>query len=473
MVETTTDTIRFNATNAFSDKIGEMGLDDSDIRGLADAAAKVHGDIVGSRKVGELGFCSLHEERVGFGDCLELSGRLSENVKNLVVLGIGGSALGTIAMQRALNPLFHNLLPGDKRPGPRLFVCDNVDPTGIGELMEALDPAETAINVISKSGSTAETLAQFLVFYRWLADSIGETKAAKRVIATTDPEKGFLRKLTNERGFASLPVPASVGGRFSAFSPVGLFPLAVAGVDVKSLLDGAQHMDSFASLPEIMENPAYLFGAIHVLYARRGRNVNVMMPYSDKLRDVADWFRQLWAESLGKKVNLKGELVNTGMTPVKALGTTDQHSQVQLYMEGPHDKVVTFLEVDNPKRRVHIPLEFGDDKAVDYLQGKTMNELLHYEKRATEAALTLNGRPNLSFNLPSVTPFTVGQLIYLFEMATVFAGGLLEINPLDQPGVELGKQLTFGLMGREGFEERADEVHTAEATISKYLFPDN
>jgi glucose-6-phosphate isomerase len=270
---------------------------------------------------------------------------------------------------------------------------------------------------------------------------------------------------------AALDVPPGVGGRFSVLTPVGLFPLAAAGVDVGALLAGAGHLDAHLSRPGLWDNPAYLFAAIHVLFLRRGRNVHVLMPYSDALKDVADWFRQLWAESLGKRLSLDGAEVCVGPTPVGALGTTDQHSQVQLFMEGPQDKVVTFVEVDEPRREVDLPPEFPGHAEVEYLQGKTLGTLLRAEKRATEAALTRRGRPNLTLSLPRVSAHGVGQLLHLLQVATVFAGGLLGIDPLDQPGVELGKELTFGLLGRPGYEGRAREVESLAAADPRFTVP--
>ena len=452
------ETVRLDAANVFSDRVGESGLRAEDLESQAAEVARVHGSLQARRRAGELAFYDLPHDR----ELLELSLEAAEGVRgryeNLVVLGIGGSALGTQAVHRALSPPFHNLLPSVRRPGPRLFVCDNVDPETIGALLELLDPSGTAVNVVSKSGGTAETLAQFLRVYRWLRDAVGPDEARRRVVVTTDPERGFLRKVAREEGLSSLPVPPGVGGRFSVLTPVGLFPLAAVGVDVEDLLAGAAHMDRFTSRPDLWDNPAYLFGLVHVMMYRRGRTVHVMMPYGDALREVADWFRQLWAESLGKRRDARGRDVWVGPTPVRAVGATDQHSQVQLYMEGPPDKVITFLEVESPRRDVPLPALFPGHEEVGYLGGRTLGQLLAAEKRATEAALTRNARPNLTLRLPRVSPHTVGQLLYLLEVATVFAGGLLGVNPLDQPGVELGKRLTFALMGRPGYEDLAEEV---------------
>ncbi|MHB8764956.1 MAG: glucose-6-phosphate isomerase [Deferrisomatales bacterium] len=448
----TPHTVVLDSANAFFDRVGAQGLRPAEVDAARDGVARIHAELQARRRAGTLAFYDLPTQRPGLAPSLEAAARVRDRADNLLVLGIGGSALGTTAVHRAVNPGTYNLLPRAKRGGPRLFVCDNVDPEGFAEVLDLLAPSETVVNVISKSGGTAETLAQFLAVHRWLTEALGADEARRRIVVTTDPQKGFLRRAARDHDLTALEVPPAVGGRFSVLTPVGLFPLAAVGVDVEALLDGAAHMESFASFADPWDNPAYLFALIHVLLYRRGRNVHVMMPYSDALKDVADWFRQLWAESLGKRRALDGREVFEGPTPVNARGTTDQHSQVQLYMEGPHDKVVTFVEAAELRREVPLPAVFPGEEEVEYLQGKSLGQLLAAEKRATEAALTQNGRPNLTLRLPRADAHAVGQLLYLLEVATVFAGGLLGVDPLDQPGVELGKQLTFALMGRPGYE---------------------
>lgn len=464
-------TIRLLAANCFAERVGGWGLTVDELEPLSRDLARVHADLSARRRAGTLPFYELPHDRAAVDVCRRLADRVRERADDLLVLGIGGSALGTTAVHRALSPALHGLVPRERRKGMRLFVCDNVDPETFGEVLETLDPARTAVNVISKSGGTAETLAQFLAVRRWLSDALGADEARRRLVVTTDPTKGFLRKLAASEGLDALEVPPGVGGRFSVFTPVGLFPLAAAGVDVEGLLEGAASMDGHLGAPDLWDNPAYLFAALHVLMLKKGRNVNVLMPYSDALRDVADWFRQIWAESLGKRRSLDGREVWVGPTPVKALGTTDQHSQVQLYMEGPQDKLITFIEVERPRRDVVLPAEFPGQPEVEYLQGKTLGGLLRAEKRGTEAALTRAGRPNLTLLLPEVSPRSVGQLLHLLQVATVCAGGLLGVNPLDQPGVELGKEFTFGLMGREGYDARAREVESAGPADPRFIVP--
>lgn len=377
--------------------------------------------------------------------------------ENLVVLGIGGSALGNIALQTALNSPTYNLLPPAKRRGPRLFVLDNVDPVQIGALLDLLGPSlrRTVFNVISKSGETAETAAQFLIAHDLLEKKLGRKGLRQRMLITTDPQGGTLRQFADQGGFDTLPVPAGVGGRFSVLSAVGLFSAGLCGINLKKLMAGAAEMDRRAAETDVRKNPAAMLALLLNAFYVRGKRLHVMMPYSYQLKDMADWYRQLWAESLGKQKDREGRPTIVGATPIKALGATDQHSQVQLYREGPNDKVFIFLEVERFTRDVRIPRGGNMPESMAYLQGATLGELLNAEKRATEFALVASQRPCLTIRFPKIDEPCVGQFIMLWEAATTIMGGLLNIDPYDQPAVELGKQMTFGLMGKLGYESQA------------------
>ncbi|MDQ7052017.1 MAG: hypothetical protein Q9P14_03645 [candidate division KSB1 bacterium] len=241
-----------------------------------------------------------------------------------------------------------------------------------------------------------------------------------------------------------------MGGRFSVLTPVGLLPAAVAGIDIRAMLAGAADMDRRCQSADLRDNPAYQFAALHYLANQRhGKPQAVMMPYADCLYDLADWFRQLWAESLGKARDLNGREVQVGQTPIKALGAVDQHSQVQLYIEGPNDKLFTFLRVEQFRREVKIAPNFGAYRSYGYLGGKSLNQLLNVEQQATAEALAAHQRPNLTLVFPKVTPGVLGQFFFMLEVATAFSGGLYHIDPFDQPGVEHGKKLTYRMMGRD------------------------
>lgn len=413
----------------------------------------VHEELSARRRAGSLPFYELPRQDVSGIEAY--AARMKGSFKTLVVLGIGGSALGLLSLNAALRTPFPAL-----EPVPRLVVLDNIDPVRVGSFLEALDPRETLLNVITKSGDTAETMSCFLVLREWFTRALGAKAAAERIVVTTDRKKGALRKIADESGLAGFEVPDGVGGRFSVLTPVGLLPAALLGMDIRGLLAGAAAMDVRLGSAELAENPAYLGAVLHRAAYAEGRRISVMFAYSDQLFLLADWYRQLWAESLGKRFSLDGSVAAVGPTPVKALGVTDQHSQVQLYKEGPDDKVYTFLGVGTFARTVPIPPAGKGLDAIAYLGGHTLNELLAAEQRATEAALCRAGRPVTRITFPEVTPQNVGEYYHLLEVTTVAAGALFGIDPLDQPGVEAGKQYAYGLMGRPGYEERRRELES-------------
>jgi len=436
------------------------GLTTSEIKRSQPAVKEVVSRIERERKAGQHRYRDLTHDGEMLRAVRAAVQRCAGKFENLVVLGIGGSALGNIALQSALNPPYHNLLPTKARRGPRLFVMDNVDPVQVANLIETLGASlkRTLFNVISKSGETAETASQFLIVRDLLARKLGKKSLTKNILVTTDPEGGTMRGIVEADGFDALPVPPGVGGRFSVLSAVGLFSAGLCGIKIDKLLAGAAKMEARVGLRAVARNPAAMLALLlHAFYVR-GKRLHVMMPYSFQLKDMADWYRQLWAESLGKCQDVEGEPVVVGATPIKALGATDQHSQVQLYREGPNDKVFIFLEVEKFARDVKIPRVAGTPETLRYLQGHSLGELLNAEKLATEHALVASHRPCLTIRFPAVTEDTVGQFIMLWEAATSIMGGLLNINPYDQPAVQMGKDYTYGLMGKKGYEKQAREL---------------
>ena len=453
------DRIRLDYGNMFSSRLGGRGIDPAVLTAAADRFTTAHAAIEQRRASGELGFFALPYASELTQEIRTFADGFGQAFDTVVVLGIGGSALGTSALVNALLPPRWNELSDEERDYfPRLYVLDNIDPTTIAPLLERLDLRRTLFNVVSKSGSTAETMAQYLIVRARLRAALDDDAYRGHFVFTTDPEEGVLRKIARAENIATVPVPSNVGGRFSVLSAVGLLPAALVGVDIEQLLAGAAAMDERCRTSELSSNPAGLFAVLqHHAHTDRGAPIHVMMSYGDRLYGFADWFRQLWAESLGKQVDRSGRDVFTGPTPVNALGATDQHSQVQLYMEGPFDKTVTMLAVDQPAMDLAIPAEHADLPALAYLGGRTLGELLDAERIATAHALASNGRMNMTITFPSITAHTAGQFLMMLQIATVYAGELYGVNPLDQPGVELGKQLTYGLMGREGFAPPAHE----------------
>ena len=455
--------------NCLSERVGHHGLDPARLDPKGDPAA---GMASITRKLAQTAGTGWERWRHLWTDPMrfehttainQLARTLRPKFENMVVLGIGGSALGNIALHQALNPATYNLMPKESRKGPRLFVVDNVDPTTLTAVLDCCPPESTLFNVISKSGETAETAAQFMIVRDMLNASLKD-KAKDHVVAITDPEKGTMRQICDDAGYTTLPVPEGVGGRFSALSPVGLFSSAMVGIDLDDLLDGAAAMDTRCQRENLHDNPAAMLAFLLVeLGTRKGKPNHVLMPYANALYSLADWFRQLWAESLGKRYDTSGEEVHTGFTPIKALGATDQHSQVQLYREGPNDKVFGFLEVEDFGSDVTIPKGLGVE-SIAYLEGKSMTALLNAEKRATEYALVESHRPNFTIKFPTIDARHVGEFMALFQIATAYAGRMLAIDAYDQPAVETGKKATFGLMGREGY---ADWLTTVNETLTE------
>ncbi len=461
-----------DVNNMISTRVGtDHGVTAEELNGLAGTLSRIHEETAAKRKKAEIAFFELPYQKQSVAEIAAAADKLKGRFENLVVLGIGGSALGMTALHTALHPPHYNLLPGDKRGGtPRLFVADNIDPAGFQGLLNILDMEKTVFNVISKSGETAETMSQFLIIKELLEKKLGKSRACDHIIITTDAKKGLLREIVKQEKCRSFVVPDGVGGRFSVLTAVGLLPAALTGIDIEELLAGAAFMDALCQKNTPFENPALLLaGILYLLDTKKSKALHVMMPYVDALKDIADWFRQLWAESLGKKYAVDGQEVYAGPTPIKALGVTDQHSQSQLYNEGPNNKAIVFLAVADYGADITIPEMYKELEGVGYLGGHGLAELIQAERRATELALTKNRRPNATITLPRVNPFTVGQLLYLLEVQTAYAGTLYNINPFDQPGVEEGKQLTYGLMGRKGYEKKREEVENQAGKDKRYI----
>ncbi|HNX26923.1 MAG TPA: glucose-6-phosphate isomerase [Phycisphaerae bacterium] len=447
--------------NATHKRVGARnGVTPTDLAEIEPRLRKAHEAVVSQCHDGKLGYATLPTNETYRKQVTDLVARYKENTTDMVVLGIGGSALGNIALQSALNPSTYNILTERKRKGPRLFVLDNVDPCYVHDVLKFVSrrASSTLVNVISKSGETAETASQFMLFRQMLRDKIGDNFAS-RIVATTDASKGTLHDIAKKEGYAMLPVPGDVGGRFSVLSPVGLFSAAMCGIDIDKLLEGANAMRQRAEVMDVMQNPATILAAIkYIMFTKKKKPMHVMMSYSNRLYMLADWYRQLWAESLGKQYDREGNEVFTGPTPIKALGTTDQHSQVQLYREGPNDKFTVFLDVKKQPEDIRVPNTFDDIQGMSYLRKKRMSKLLQAEKLATEYAMTVSQRPSVTLTFPEISERYIGEFLFLYEFTTSIMGELMNINAYDQPAVELGKKATFALMGRKGYEELAEKM---------------
>ena len=462
--------IKLDYNNMMAEFIGkENGFTDKDLSAAKKIAENAFNEVCANRGKGMMGWTELpYNQNEIVADILATAKDIKKNFDNFVVLGIGGSALGPTAVFQSLCHLRHNELNKRARKVPKLYVEDNVDPERMASLLGILDLKKTMFNVVTKSGATSETMSQYLIIMKILKDKFGE-KAREHVIATTSESRGNLIKIAKTEGLKTFYIPDGVGGRFSELCPVGLLPAAVLGIDIKAMLKGAAFMDKLCKYKDYKKNPALILALLQYLSMKNGKNISVMMPYADSLKYIADWYCQLWGESLGKAVDKNGNYVYAGQTPVKALGVTDQHSQIQLYREGPFDKVITFIGVEKFRAEVEISNGCEEFPDVNFLCGHTLSELINTERKATEYALTTAKRPNNTIILPEVNAFTIGELLYMFELETAYCGAMLNIDTFNQPGVEGGKNATYALFGRKGYEATKAEMENAPAKKNEYI----
>ncbi len=444
------------------------GLQEDELAELNPGLEDLDRQLKGWRADGEVGFLTLPYDEEIVKQIKKLARQFKEWCRDVLVLGLGSSAIGARALQQALCHPAHNFFPiGRRQYHSRLFVADTIDPDSLYGLLDDLELKRLVVNVISKSGATPGTMANFLIVYDLLQGRLGEAKAKESFLFITDPQEGGLRRLADAGGFPSLSFPVNVTGGFSIFSAAGLFPAAMAGIDIEGLLAGARFMDQRLQESPASQNLAYRLAACYYLISKRkGRSIQVIMPFADSLAGVAHWFCRLWAESLGEKIGSDGA---AGLTPMRAVGATDQHSLGQLLMAGPTDKIITFLEVEKFQHALPIPSSYPDIDSLNYLGGRRLAELPGVHKQSLAFNLMKNGRPNLTIKLPEINAFTIGQLLYLWEVTVAAMGALLHVNPFDQSGFEVGEKTTFGLIGRTGYESQKEEFDKAPPLQNKYI----
>jgi glucose-6-phosphate isomerase len=459
--------------NAMAAAVGPAhGVTDAMLDDVAPVIAERHARLSAEHAAGGQRWMDLPSDTALVAEIETFAAEVRARYQDFILVGIGGSSLGAIATVQALTHPFRNVLPSAARGGPRFFVLDNPDPEKVAATLATVDLASTLVNVVTKSGQTAETMANFLAARQALEAAVGPERARQQIVATTDPAEGLLRTLADQEGYRTFPVPPGVDGRMTVLSAVGLLPAAICGCDVGGLLAGARAMRARTATTDVRENPAYLLAALCILAdTRLDKSILVTMPYADALFGLSDWFRQLWAESLGKRLSLDNEVVFTGQTPIKALGAIDQHSQIQLYTEGPNDKLMSLIAVGNYRAEVTIEGVPDGIPELDYLRGAELGQLLQREQLATAWALTEAQRPNFTIGVPTIDAAILGELFYLYELQTVMAGALLNVNPFGQPGVEAGKNATYALMGREGYETLRDELLASTGTETAYRLP--
>jgi len=408
-----------------------ISYDDKHMRSDLSAAEKLapreimdaRQELIKLHKTGEQGWLGILDDKKHITEVKKAVKQFGK-YKNLLVLGIGGSDLGARAILSAMRTA------GKKTKIH--FAGDTTDPDEISMVLDSLPWKQTAINVISKSGGTLETMSVFFEAKERLERAVGAKKAASAIICTTDPEKGALLDLARRKGYATLPVPHNIGGRFSVFTSVGLFPLAMAGVNIDKLLSAAASLRDNWLKSGGTSHMIDQFAAYHAAHYGKGRNIHVLFTYSSALKQFAGWYRQTWAESLGKSTV-------AGPTPVAAIGPTDQHSQLQLYAEGPDDKIFTFLNVENFTSKLRVPRSISTIESLACAKGHTFADLIHSALRGTSGSLIDQNKPVGIITIKKIDESSVGALIIFYEIATAMAGLMLHINPFDQPGVEDSK----------------------------------
>lgn len=431
--------LQFDLQGVMAEGIGaEHGISAAEWAAMPKRLAEIHATLLTRWDNGQLAFAQLPFDAALPEQILTVAANVRYRFDNLIVLGVGGSALGAKAMAHALlNPIESIPTRMERRGTPRLFICDNIDPDTFGALISQLDWKATCVNVISKSGKTSETAAQFIVVRDLLEKRFGSEKWKEHVVVTTDPASGPLRAMVICDQLRSFPIPPTVGGRYSVLSAVGLFPAACVGIDIRDVIAGARAVaESLRQLPP-EQHPLYqLAAALFLLDTKRAKTISVLMPYAEGLQRFTDWFIQLWSESLGKN--------GCGQTPLRAIGSTDQHAQLQLFMDGPNNKVINIITVG--EFRMKLPIPATREPAYTHLVGHDLGAMLQVEAEATAQALQRTHRPVVRWRVPRLNAQVIGQLIFACEWLTVAAAELCGVNPFDQPAVELGKQLTRDLL---------------------------
>ena len=456
--------IHFDPTNLSATMVGDKhGLTPQEVAAARPAALAALAGFKQSVEKDAYGFPHLPFQAQLIREIRAYAKSVAGKYDTVCVVGIGGSALGAWALDCGLRGP-HPVQQAFSAKNPRLVILDNVDPVFIQSALASMNPAKTLVVPIAKSGATAETMSVFLIVHDWLHAKLGGKKAAARIAVVTSEDTGELKAFAVKHKLVTFHIPKNVGGRFSVFTAVGLVPAALAGLDIAGVCKGAAEMTRQCWLPELEENVALKSALLHwLIWTKKKKAIQVAFPYANRLWGAAFWFRQLWAESLGKAENRKQRQVNVGQTPIAALGATDQHSQVQLYREGPNDKVYSFWAVGKWSESGKIPKAKTGYESFDYLAGQSLSKLIDVERLATAASLTLAQRPNCTFTLDKMDAWHLGAMLQMFEFQTAFVGEMLGIDAFNQPGVELGKWFTFALMGRAGYEEYKSKYDDYEA----------
>lgn len=380
-----------------------------------------------------------------FARIIKAARRIREDSDVLIVVGIGGSYLGARAAIESLSHSFYNMLPRDKRNGPEIyFAGHNISSTYLAELLEYVDGKDISVNVISKSGTTTEPAIAFRILKEYMEKKYGKDGAKDRIYATTDKARGALRTLAQSEGYETFVIPDDVGGRYSVLTAVGLLPIAVAGIDIAQMMKGAQDAYNDCKKP-FAENDCYKYAAVRNILYRKGKTIEILVNYEPSLHFINEWWKQLYGESEGKD--------HKGIFPAGVDFSTDLHSMGQYIQDGMRNIFETVLNVE--KSRKALTLKATDDNLdnLNYLEGKELDYVNKMAMKGTILAHNDGGVPNLVINIPEMTAYWFGYMVYFFEKACGISGHLMGINPFDQPGVEAYKKNMFALLGKPGYEK--------------------
>ncbi|HLR66817.1 MAG TPA: glucose-6-phosphate isomerase [Virgibacillus sp.] len=383
----------------------------------------------------------------------QAAGKIRKESEVLLVIGVGGSYLGAHAAIEMLNHHFASMLPYEQRQGPQvIFVGQHISSTYKRDLLEALQDKEVSINVISKSGTTTEPAIAFRIFRRFMEDKYGREQASKRIYATTDRVKGALKQIADKEGYETFGIPGNIGGRYSVLTPVGLLPMAVAGIDIEQAIQGAKDATDELGDAQLKENPAYQYAVNRNILYNKGFGTEIFANYEPQLKSFSEWWVQLFGESEGKD--------GKGIFPATANFSTDLHSFGQYIQDGKQALFETVVRVHEAEKDLHIEIDETNIDGLNYLAGMSLHEI---NTRACEGAMlahTDGGVPNLEIEIPRLDAYTFGYMVYFFEKACAMSGYLLGVNPFDQPGVEAYKRNMFALLGKPGYEREREELES-------------
>ena len=386
--------------------------------------------------------------------------KIQKDSEILVVIGIGGSYLGARAVIEALTSTFYNLLSKEQRKTPQiLYAGNNLNPNYLNDLIDLIGNRDLSVNVISKSGTTTEPAIAFRIFRELLENKYGLEEAKKRIYITTDREKGALKQIAEEEGYTTFVIPNNIGGRYTVLTAVGLLPIATAGINIDKLLDGARIAQEKYLDKSLKYNDCYKYAVVRNILYKNEKNIEILVSYEPKLHYITEWWKQLFGESEGKDLK--------GIYPTGAEFTTDLHSLGQYIQEGRRNLFETVINIKEADSNVFINQDEENLDELNYLTGKGLDEINRKAMEGTIEAHIEGEVPNIILTMDNLNEYTLGHLIYFFELACAMSGKLLGVNPFNQPGVEKYKKNMFSLLGKPGYEEKGEEKKEALEKLKK------